>query len=132
MYEWLIDYQKLEDEITYLEHKIEREKRELKRWESGDLFKVRLTEGSIASGLEDRIAFMEYELAHKMNDLYDSSKLISTFKGLDNKILYKRYVEGKTLEVVANELSYSYSHVSKKHAELVRTLKYISDYFALI
>lgn len=131
MYEWLLDYQELVQKMEYIEYKLEREKRELGRWTSGDLWKVRLTEGSIASGLEERIEVMEYELAHIMNDQYDAKKLISTFKGLENKILFGKYVEGKSLERIAIELNYSYSHVSKKHAELIRTVKYVGEYFAL-
>ncbi|PFK05939.1 hypothetical protein COI98_30640, partial [Bacillus cereus] len=32
MFEWLKDYQKLEDEIIYLENGLDRSKKELKRW----------------------------------------------------------------------------------------------------
>lgn len=131
LYEWLKDYQKLEEDIVYLEFELSRNKKELKRWVQGDLYDVKLNEKSIASNLEETIFALEYELAHKMNDLYDAKKLISTFKGLENQILYKKYVEGKTLENVAEELKYSYSHISKKHAELIRTINFVSDYFAL-
>lgn len=132
MYEWLLDYQDLSESIEYLEYKLEREKRELKRWTCGDLFKVKLTEGSIASGLEERIEMMEYELAHKMNDLYDAERLIASFGGLDNKILYYRYVKGKSLEDIAFKLDYSYSHISKRHAEVMRAVRHISTYLSLI
>src|SRR5690625_655294 len=118
MFEWLLDYQKLQNEIDYLEYKLDREKRELKRWSYGDLQDVRLTEGSIASGLEERIYVMEYELAHKMNDLFDAKKLISKFKGIENEILYYRYVKGLSLNEVANELGYTPGHIYNKHAEV--------------
>lgn len=124
MYEWLLDYQDLVQKIEYLEYKLEREHRELGRWTRGDLFKVRLTEGSIASGLEERIEAMEYELAHIMNDLFDAKRLITTFKGLENKILYYRYVEGMTLNEIAVELTYSYNYVKSKHAEVMRMIKF--------
>lgn len=109
---------------------MERSKRELKRWTSGDLAKVKLHPEAKGARLEEVIASIEYEIAHKMNDLHDAAKLIATFSGLDNRILYLKYVEGKSLEEVASELNYSYSHISKKHAELTRTIKYVSDYFA--
>lgn len=124
MFEWLLDYQKLQNEIDYLEYKLDREKRELKRWSYGDLQNVRLTEGSIASGLEDRIAAMEYELAHKMNDLFDARKLISKFKGIENEILYHRYVKGLSLNEVANELGYTPGHIYNKHAEVMRKINF--------
>lgn len=124
MFEWLLDYQKLQNEIDYLEYKLDREKRELKRWSYGDLQDVRLTEGSIASGLEERIYVMEYELAHKMNDLFDAKKLISKFKGIENEILYYRYVKGLSLNEVANELGYTPGHIYNKHAEVMRKINF--------
>jgi|SRR5690625_2004899 len=124
MYEWLVDYQKLKQEIEYLEYKLEREKRELRRWVYGDLQDVKLHKDSISAKIEERIAALEYELAHKMNDLYDAEKLISTFKGLENKILYFKYVEGLLLEEIAEKLNYSPSYIYKKHAEIMRMIKF--------
>lgn len=127
MFEWLLDYQELTQKIEYLEYKLDREKNELKRWTSGDLFKVRLTEGSIASGLEERIEVMEYELAHAMNDEFNAKKLIGTFKGLENQILFGKYVEGKTLVDVADDLDMSPNYIYNKHAQLVRMIDYASN-----
>lgn len=124
MYEWLLDYQKLKQEIEYLEYKLEREKRELRRWVYGDLQDVKLHKDSISAKIEERIAALEYELAHKMNDLYDAEKLISKFKGLENKILYFKYVEGLLLEEIAEKLNYSSSYIYKKHAEIMRMIKF--------
>ena len=124
LYEWLRDYQKLEEEIDYLEYKLEREKKELRRWEVGDLCNVKLQEKSIASNLENVIYTIEWQLAQKMNDQHDARKLIKRFKGLDNRILYGKYVEGKTLSDIALELSYSYNYVKSKHAEAMRIIKF--------
>ncbi|QTD43252.1 hypothetical protein [Sporosarcina sp. Te-1] len=125
MYEWLNDYRELEDEVLLLDLKLERSKRELKRWTSGDLMKVKLTAESNGAKLEDIIASIEYELAHKMNDLYDVKKLIGTFKGLDNQILYGKYVEGKALIDVAFELGKSPNYIYNKHAQIMRTIEYV-------
>ncbi|WP_461181829.1 hypothetical protein [Virgibacillus kimchii] len=124
MYEWLLNYQKLEQEIDYIEFELNRNKKELKRWTYGDLQDVRLNEKSIASGLEEKIFEIEYELAHKMNDLYDAKKLISTFKGLENKILYYKYVDGLTLSEVADTLGYTSGHIYNKHAEIMRKIDF--------
>lgn len=127
LFKWLKDYQKLKDEIAYLEFELNRYKRELKRWTYGDLQDVKLEEKSIASRLEEKIAEVEYELAHKENDLYDMKKLIKTFKGLDHKILYGKYVEEKTLEQIAEELNYSASYIYKRHAEIMRMIKFAKE-----
>ncbi|AQY42263.1 hypothetical protein P4V72_28470 [Bacillus thuringiensis] len=123
MFEWFKDYKKLEDEIIYLENKLHRSKRELMRWSVGDLSKYKLTADSDGAKIEEHIAAIEYELANKMNDQYDLKKLISKFEGLENKILFGKYVQRKTLESIARELGYSSSYVYQKHAEISRRIK---------
>lgn len=125
LFDWLKDYQKLEEEIAYLDYNLDKTKAELKRWISGDLREVRLTAKSEGAKVEERIEAIEYELAHKMNDMYKLKKLISKFRGLDNKILKMKYVEGMTLEQIAEEISYSSSHIKKKHAEIIRLIKFV-------
>ncbi|WP_080647683.1 hypothetical protein [Lysinibacillus sphaericus] len=93
--EWLKNYQKLEDEIADIEFILERNKKELKRWVHGDLTKIKLTSESRGAQLEVIIEASERELAQKMNDLESMKKLINTFRGLDNQILYNHHVEGK-------------------------------------
>lgn len=124
MYEWLKDYQRLEDEITYLEHNLMRSKNELKRWVHGDLAKYKLTADSEGAKLEERIEVIEFELAHKMNDLHDLKKLILKFKGIEQKIIYGKYVEDKTLEQVAEDLGYSAQYIYAKHAQIKRLLSF--------
>lgn len=128
MYEWLKDYRKLNEEIAYLEHNLERSKRELKRWVEGDLSKIKLEVDSDGAKLEEHIERIEWELAHKMNDLYDLKKLIDTFKGLDNKILKMKWIEGMTLEQIAIELGYSYNYIKRKHAEAMKIIKFVDSY----
>jgi DNA-directed RNA polymerase specialized sigma subunit len=124
LYEWLRNYQQLEGEVDYLNFELERYKKELRRWEIGDLARVKLEADSRASNLEDIIALKKYELAHKMNDLYNAKKLISKFKGLENKILYMKYVEGKTLSEVAIELGYTSGHIYNKHAQMIKMINF--------
>ncbi|PEF33680.1 hypothetical protein [Bacillus wiedmannii] len=124
MLAWLKDYQKLEDGIIYLENDLYRSKRELKRWVGGDLREVRLTAESEGVKLEDRIAVREHDLAHKMNDMFDFTKVISTFHGLEHKIMYGKYVEGKTLEKLAEELNYSPRYIYNKYSQIKRMIEY--------
>ncbi|QWG94658.1 DUF1492 domain-containing protein [Bacillus toyonensis] len=125
MFDWLKDYQKLEEDIEYLDYNLDKTKAELKRWVSGDLREVRLTADSEGAKVEERIEAIEYELAHKINDMYKLKKLISKFRGLDNQILKMKYVDGMTLEQIAEEISYSSSHIKKKHAEIIRLIKFV-------
>lgn len=124
MYEWLRDYRELEEKISYLDFNLERSKKELGRWVSGDLAKYKLTAESDGAQLEERIEVIEYELAHMMNDLHDLKNLINTFEGLEYKILYMKHVEGMTLETIASELNYSTNYIKIKHANVMRMMKY--------
>lgn len=124
LFDWLKDYQKLEEEIAYLDYNLDKTKAELKRWVSGDLREVRLTAESEGAKVEERIEAIEYELAHKMNDMYKLKKLINTFKGLEHKIAYLKYVEGMTLEKIAQELNYSSQYIYNKHAAMREKVEY--------
>ncbi len=113
LFNWLRDYQKLEEDIAYLEYNLDKTKAELRRWVSGDLREVRLTAESEGAKVENRIEAIEYELAHKMNDMYKLEKLISKFRGLENQILKLKYVDGMTLEEIAEAVNYSSSHIKR-------------------
>ncbi|PEO51525.1 DUF1492 domain-containing protein [Bacillus toyonensis] len=127
MYDWLKDYQKLEENIEYLDYNLDKTKAELKRWVSGDLREVRLTAESEGAKVEERIEAIEYELANEMNDMYKLKSLISKFRGLDNRILKMKYVDGMTLEEIAEDMNYSSSYIYKKHAEIIRRIKFAEE-----
>lgn len=124
LFDWLKDYQNLEEDIEYLGYNLDKTKAELKRWVSGDLQDIRLTAESEGAKVEERIEAIEYELAHKMNDMYKLKKLINTFKGLEHKIAYLKYVEGMTLEKIAEELNYSSQYIYNKHAAMRDKVEY--------
>ncbi|MCU4862548.1 MULTISPECIES: hypothetical protein [Bacillus cereus group] len=127
MFDWLKDYQKLEERIAYLDYNLDKTKAELKRWVSGDLREVRLTAESEGAKVEERIEAIEYELANEMNAMYDLMELISKFKGLDNQILVKKYIYGMTLEQIACDLNYSPNYIKRKHAEVRKIIKFVDD-----
>ena len=127
MFDWLKDYQKLEERVAYLDYNLDKTKAELKRWVSGDLREVRLTAESEGAKVEERIEAIEYELANEMNDMYKLKNLISKFKGLDNRILKMKYVDGMTLEEIAEDMNYSSSYIYKKHAEIIRRIKFAEE-----
>lgn len=123
-FQWLKDYQQLEDEIAYLENNLNRTKRELSRWSLGDLSRYKLEPESKGAKLEEIIAELEYELAHKMNDLYDLKQLIKRLKPIEQKIIYGKYIEDKTLEQVAEDLGYSAQYIYAKHAQVKRLIDF--------
>ncbi|MED2400329.1 hypothetical protein P4W51_10225 [Bacillus thuringiensis] len=127
MFDWLKDYQKLEERIAYLDYNLDKAQAELKRWVSGDLRDVRLTAESEGAKVEERIEAIEYELANEMNAMYDLMELINKFKGLDNQILVKKYIYGMTLEQIAWDLNYSPNYIKRKHAEVRKIIKFVDD-----
>ena len=127
MYEWLRDFQRIEDEIAYHEFNIEQSEKELKRWVSGDLAGVKLTADSDGAKLEERIKRIKNELKIKYTERTNFIKLVSKFKGLDHQILLLKYVDGKTLEEIAEELNYSSSYIYKKHAEIAKMIRFAHE-----
>lgn len=127
MYEWLRDYQRIEEEIAYHEFNLEQSEKELKRWISGDLVGVKLTADSDGAKLEERIERIKNELKIKENERTNFIKLVSKFKGLEHQILLLKYVDGKTLEEIAEELNYSSSYIYKKHAEIAKMIRFAHE-----
>ncbi|MGG4312520.1 DUF1492 domain-containing protein [Bacillus anthracis] len=127
MFDWLKDYQKLEERIAYLDYNLDKTKAELKRWISGDLREVRLTAESEGAKVEERIKAMEKELAYKMNEMHNLLVLINKFKGLENRVLKMKYVDGMTLEEIAEDMNYSSSYIYKKHAEIIKRIKFAEE-----
>lgn len=123
--QWLKDYRELEKDIASLELNLERSERELRRWVQGDLAKYKLTEESIASNLEEKIEVIRYELACKMNDQRKILDMISKFDTLENKIIIGKYIEGKTLEEIAEQHQYSTQYIYNKHAQLKKTIRFV-------
>ena len=53
--------------------------------------------------------------------------MVGHFKGLENLILKMKYIEGKSLKEIADELGYSYQHIVNKHASIINTIKLIES-----
>lgn len=81
-YEWLKNYQKLEDKIVDIEFNLERSKKELKRWVQGDLTKVKLTSESRSSIRRNHhvegktLISIADELNKSLNYIYNNSTQI--------------------------------------------------------
>lgn len=127
MYDWLRDYQQIQEEIAYLEYNLERSQKELKRWVNGDLVGVKLTADSDGAKLEERIERIDRELQVKLLEQKNFLELINRFSGLNHKVLKLKYVDGMTLEEIAEILNYSASYIYKKHAEIAKMIKFAHE-----
>lgn len=125
-YQWLLEYHQLEEDIDLLKWKIKKAELELERWlDPNDLGKIKITNESRSANLEEDIKKLKAYLNEKQLSMEALMIMINRFKGIDNKILKMKYIEGLTLEEIAEDLHYSSSHVYKKHAELVRVIRFI-------
>ena len=106
-FQWLKNYQDLEEQILFMKWNLNKSKLELERWVSGDLANVRLEKNSRSASLEENIQVIEEEIELLEEQLNEMVLLIKSFKGLDNQIMYLKYVEGMTLEKIAEKLNYS-------------------------
>lgn len=128
MFEWLTEYRKLEERISFIEWNLNKTKLELIRWEEGDLMSVKLTNESRGANVENEIKHLEEELEETERLKESLLNLIDTFEGLDNIIVKKKYIEGLSLEDIAEVVGYSISYVRKRYTEIRKTLKIIDQY----
>ncbi|GIP61958.1 hypothetical protein J32TS6_05130 [Virgibacillus pantothenticus] len=128
MYEWLKDYQQLKQDIDYLEYRLDREETELKRWVEGDLADVKLQRESIGANVEERVQKLRKEILYKKEKLQELIQLVEKFEGLDNKILRMKWFDGKTLEQIAIDLNYSYNYIKRKHADIMKMIKFADTF----
>lgn len=127
-FQWLKDYQELEEQILYLKWNLNKSRLERNRWVYGDLQNVRLEKNSRASSLEENIAKIEQEIELLEEQRTEMLAIINSFTGIDNEIIKKKYIEGCSLDVIAEEIGYSASYVRQRHAEIKKTLAYIDNY----
>lgn len=127
-FEVLQGYLDIKDNILSLQWNLRKSEHELDRWLTGDLSRIAVAEGSKQAKLEEHITEIKTELAVQKQEAQEAEALLKAFDGIDSAIVYGKYVEGKTLEQIANDCDYSYSYVKQRHAELKRRLTFIDKY----
>lgn len=129
-FQWLKDYQDLDNQIIYLKWNLNKSKLELNRWVYGDLSDVRLEKNSRSSSLEENIEKIEREIELLEEQRKEMLAIIESFKGIENDIVRMKYIEGMKLDDIAEEISYSASYIKKKHAEIRNKLDFLDEYEA--
>lgn len=97
---WIGDYLKLRNEIHFLEFKLTDEQ---------------LTEKEIEE--------TQNLLNKKLYREGTFKVIVSSFNDIENKILRLRFIEGKTIDQIADEIGYSKGTVYNEHARLTKAIK---------
>lgn len=51
-------------------------------------------------------------------------QMVEKFQGLDQQILKMKYIDGLTLESIADETDYSYQYIRSRHADIMRMIRF--------
>lgn len=127
-FQWLKDYKEIEGQIEYLKWNLNRSELELIRWVEGDLVNVKLEKNSRSSNLENDIEKLKSEIERLEQNKKEVIQFIETFEGVENQIIKLKYIDGHTLEEIAEEIGYSASYVRKKHSEIKNLINFINKY----
>lgn len=131
IYEWVNTLLAIDIELEELQISITLNLNELERWENysfkdGDLAKQQtfLTALQKQARLKEVISSLvsrQEQLEQQRKEIVDT---IEKFKGLEQRILKMKYVEGMKLEAIAESTGYSYQYIKNKHAELMRIIRF--------
>lgn len=130
MIEIFTSYNNLLLEIQWLEDQIELCKEEREQWWIGGRLFKRVPMDNAAERydrLTEQIEKMEKLLDIKSRFKTKIHGYISKFEGVENQIAYKKYVEGKTLQTIADELCYSYDRIRHIHSKMQKHSTFIAQ-----
>lgn len=127
-FQWLKNYQDLEEQILFMKWNLNKSRLELDRWVNGDLANVRLEKNSRSSSLEENIRIIENELELLEKEKIELMELIDSFSGADNQIVKLKYIDDMDVYDIADETGYSVSYIRKRHTEIRKTLSFVDEY----
>lgn len=127
-FQWLKNYQDLEEQILFMKWNLNKSRLELDRWVNGDLANVRLEKNSRSSSLEENIRIIENELELLEKEKVELMELIDSFSGADNQIVKLKYIDDMDVYDIADETGYSVSYIRKRHTEIRKTLSFVDEY----
>lgn len=121
----------IDQELYELQLALNLNEKELHRWQNysnndGDLakhqtFLTALQKQARLKEVIESLATREEELKKQRQDIIDT---IEKFQGLDQRILKMKYVEGLTLESVAEETGYTYQYIRSRHADIMKMIRF--------
>lgn len=129
-FQWLKNYQDLEEQILFMKWNLNKSRLELDRWVNGDLANVRLEKNSRSSSLEENIRIIENELELLEKEKTELMELINSFSGADVQIVKLKYIDDMDVYDIADETGYSVSYIRKRHTEIRKTLSFVDEYEA--
>lgn len=129
-FQWLKNYQDLEEQILFMKWNLNKSRLELDRWVNGDLANVRLEKNSRSSSLEENIRIIENELELLKKEKTELMELINSFSGADVQIVKLKYIDDMDVYDIADETGYSVSYIRKRHTEIRKTLSFVDEYEA--
>lgn len=131
IYEWLNSLISIDNELYELKLSLTLNEKELLRWKNytdtdGDLakhqtFLTALHKQKQIKGVIDELDQRVEKLNKEREEII---LLIDKFNGLNHRILKLKYVDGLTLESIADELGYNYQYIKNKHAEIMRIIRF--------
>lgn len=131
IYEWVTTLMAIDQELYELQLALDLNEAELHRWQNysnndGDLakhhtFLTALQKQARLKEVIESLATREEELKKQRQDIIDT---IEKFQGLDQRILKMKYVEGLTLESVAEETGYTYQYIRSRHADIMKMIRF--------
>ncbi|MGM0189676.1 sigma-70 family RNA polymerase sigma factor [Enterococcus sp. AZ147] len=121
----------IDQELYELQLALNLNEKELHRWQNysnndGDLakhqtFLTALQKQARLKEVIESLATREEELKKQRQDIIET---IEKFQGLDQRILKMKYVEGLTLESVAEETGYTYQYIRSRHADIMKMIRF--------
>ncbi len=131
IYEWVTTLMAIDQELYELQLALDLNETELHRWQNysnndGDLakhhtFLTALQKQARLKEVIESLGTREEELRKQRQDIIDT---IEKFQRLDQRILKMKYVEGMTLESVAEETGYTYQYIRSRHADIMKMIRF--------
>lgn len=128
MYQWLKSYKEQEQQISYLKWSLTKSELELERWVYGDLATLNIEKNSRSSILEKNIKRMNQEIERLEQNKRAVKQFIDNLEGIENEIVKLKYIDGMTLEEIAQTTKYSFSYIRQKHSNIRKLTSLVNEY----